>query len=125
MGIAPVLPVLLRLPVNDWFYVEFTAWASLPYFQYYSVYWFTTGTTRSLLQGHRSHTASTTPFTGLRLVLHVVYCMGFDPTLPVMARLQVLDSYSMLLKAPRSHDTVFTSSRLVLRVFDYSSHLQN
>jgi hypothetical protein len=65
MGIAPILPVLLLLLVNDWYYVEFTVWASLPYLQYYSVYWFTTGTTCSLLQGYRSHATSTTLFTSL------------------------------------------------------------
>jgi hypothetical protein len=54
--------------------------------------------------------------------------MSFAPTLPVTARLLVFDWYSMLLKGPYSHDTVFTSSRLVLHVFDnfdYSSRLQN
>jgi hypothetical protein len=60
MGLAPILPVLLHLQVHDWYYIEFTAGASvrsssnaqitsfrlvfyvtvevsLPYFQYYSV----------------------------------------------------------------------------------------
>jgi hypothetical protein len=45
MGLAPILIVLLRLLVHDWYYVKFTAWALLPYFQYNSVYWFTTGIT--------------------------------------------------------------------------------
>jgi hypothetical protein len=44
MGLAPILPILLRLLVYDWYYVEFTASASSQYFQYYSVYWFTTST---------------------------------------------------------------------------------
>jgi hypothetical protein len=109
MGLAPILPVLLHLLVHDWYYVEFTAWASLPqldhdwyyveftawaslpllvhdwyyveftawasltYSQYYSICWFTTGITCSLLQGYRSHTTSTTPFTGSRLVLRGDY----------------------------------------------------
>jgi hypothetical protein len=72
MGHAPILPILLCLLVHDWYYVEFTAWASLPYFQYYSIYWLMTGTTWSLLHGHYSHTASTTPSTGSRLVLRGV-----------------------------------------------------
>jgi hypothetical protein len=38
MGIAPILPILLHLLVHDWYCVEFTAWALLPYFQYYSIY---------------------------------------------------------------------------------------
>jgi hypothetical protein len=59
-----------------------------------------TGTIWSLLHGHRSHTSSTTPFTGLRLVLRAVYCKGFAPTLPIPARLLVLDWYSMLMKGP-------------------------
>jgi hypothetical protein len=42
-GLAPILPVLLHLLVHDWYYVEFTAYVSLPYIQYYSIYWFTTG----------------------------------------------------------------------------------
>jgi hypothetical protein len=29
----------------------------------------------------------------------------------------------MLLQGPHSHDTAFTSSRLVLRVFDYIDYL--
>jgi hypothetical protein len=94
MGLAPILLVLLRLLVHDWscvkftawallpysqyyfvywFYVEFSAWASLPYSKYKSVYWFTTGTASSLLHGHHSHTTSTTPFTGLRLILLGVF----------------------------------------------------
>jgi hypothetical protein len=44
MDIAPILLVVLHLLVHDWYYIEFTAWASLPYFQYYFVYWFMTGT---------------------------------------------------------------------------------
>jgi hypothetical protein len=32
MGLAPVLSLLVHLLVHDWYYVEFTAWASLPYF---------------------------------------------------------------------------------------------
>jgi hypothetical protein len=93
MGLAPILPVLLRLLVHDWYYVEFTAWASLPYFQYYSVYWFTTGTTWSLLHGPHSHTSSTTPSTGSPLVLRGVYCMGLAPILPVLFHLLVHDWY--------------------------------
>jgi hypothetical protein len=61
MGLAPILPLQLRLLVHDWYYMKFTAWASLPYFQYYSIYWFTTGTTSSLLHRHSSHTSNTTP----------------------------------------------------------------
>jgi hypothetical protein len=45
MGLAPILLVLLRLLVYDWYYVEFTEEALLFYFQYYSIYWFTTSTT--------------------------------------------------------------------------------
>jgi hypothetical protein len=37
MGLAPILPLVIRLLVHDWYYVEFTTWALLPYFQYYSV----------------------------------------------------------------------------------------
>jgi hypothetical protein len=118
MGLAPILPVLLLLLVHDWYYVEFTAWGSLWYFQYYSVYWFTTSTTCNLLKGPRpnifssvywfttsttwsllhgshSHTSSTTPSTGSRLVLHGVYCKGFVPTLPVLFCLLVHDWYYM------------------------------
>jgi hypothetical protein len=118
MGFAPILLVLLRLLVYDCYYIEFTAWASLPYFQYNSVYWFTTGIRASLLKGSRSHrssnaqvtsfwlifymllmgsrtdTYSTTPFIGLRLVLRGVYCMGFAPIIPVQLRLLVHDWYS-------------------------------
>jgi hypothetical protein len=64
MGFAPILPVLLRLLVHDWYYVEFTKWALLP-------------------------TPSTTPYTGSRLVLHQVYCMDLAPILPVLLRLLV------------------------------------
>jgi hypothetical protein len=45
MSLAPILSVLLRLLVHDSYYVEFTAWALLPYSQYYSLYWFMIGTT--------------------------------------------------------------------------------
>jgi hypothetical protein len=69
MGLAPILPVLLRLLVHDSYYVEFTVWASLLYSQYYSVYWFTTSTTSSLLHGSCSYTPSTTPSIGSPLVL--------------------------------------------------------
>jgi hypothetical protein len=31
MGLSSILPVLLRLLVHDSYYVEFTAWALLPY----------------------------------------------------------------------------------------------
>jgi hypothetical protein len=58
MGLAPILPVLLRLLVYDWYYMELTAWASLLYLQYYSIYWFTIGTTWSLMHGHRSDISS-------------------------------------------------------------------
>jgi hypothetical protein len=91
---VPILPVLLHLLVHDGHYVEFTEWASLPHFQYYSVHWFTTSTTCSLMQWPRSHTSSTTPFTSSRLVY--ITCS--------------------LLQEPRSHTsstTPFTSSRLV------------
>jgi hypothetical protein len=37
MGPAPIVPLLLRLLVHDWYYVELTALAFLPYFQYYTV----------------------------------------------------------------------------------------
>jgi hypothetical protein len=63
--------------------------ASIPNFQYYSVYWFTTGTTWSLLHGHCSQTSSTTLFTGSWLVLHGVYWRGLAPILPVTPRLLV------------------------------------
>jgi hypothetical protein len=95
MGLTPILPVLLHLLVNDWYYVEFTAWALLPYCQYYSVYWFTTGTTWSLMHECRSHTSSTTLFTGSQLVLHGVYCMGMALILPVLLHLLVHDWYYM------------------------------
>jgi hypothetical protein len=49
MGIAPILLVLLHLLAYDWYYIKFTAWALLPYSDYYSVYWLTTGNTSSLL----------------------------------------------------------------------------
>jgi hypothetical protein len=58
-----------------------------------SVYWFSTGTTLSLLYGACSHTFSTTPSTGFRLVLHRVYCMGLTPILPVLLHLLVFDWY--------------------------------
>jgi hypothetical protein len=45
MGLVPILPVLLHLLVYDWYYVEFTEEALFSYFMYYSIYWFTTGTT--------------------------------------------------------------------------------
>jgi hypothetical protein len=62
-------------------------WALLSYSQYNSIYWFPTGTTSSLLQGLCSHTPSTTPFTGFRLVLRRFYCMGFAPILLVLLHL--------------------------------------
>jgi hypothetical protein len=118
MGFAPILPVLLRLLVHDWYYVEFTKWALLP-------------------------TPSTTPYTGSRLVLRRVYYMGFAPILPVLLHLLIHDCYyikftawtslpyfqyysvywfmagttSSLLLRPRSHNsstTPSTGSRLVL-----------
>jgi hypothetical protein len=92
-GIALTLLVLLCLLIHDWYYVEFTAWASLLYCQYYSVYWLTIGTTWSLLKGHRSHTASTTLSTSSRLVLRRVYCIGLAPILPVLLHLLVPDWY--------------------------------
>jgi hypothetical protein len=67
--------------------------ALLLYFQYYSIYWFMTSTTWSLLHELCSHTSNTTPFTGLRLVLCGVYCMGFAPILLVLLRLLVYDCY--------------------------------
>jgi hypothetical protein len=45
----------------------------------------------SLLKGPRSHTSSNTLFTSLRLVLRVVYCMGLAPILPVLLRILVHD----------------------------------
>jgi hypothetical protein len=93
MGLAPILLVLLRLLVHHWYYVEFTTWALLPYSQYYSVYWFTTSTTLSLLHGHCSHTASNTLFTDSRLVLRGVYCMGLSPILLVLLHLLVHNWY--------------------------------
>jgi hypothetical protein len=82
ISLAPILPVLLCLLVHDWYYIEFTAWALFPYFQYYSVYWFTTCTTSSLLHGPCSHAFSTTSSTGSQLVWCRVYCMGLTPILP-------------------------------------------
>jgi hypothetical protein len=38
MGLAPILPVLLRLQLQVYYYMAFTARALLPYFHYYSVY---------------------------------------------------------------------------------------
>jgi hypothetical protein len=90
-----ILPVLLRLLVYDLYYVEFTAWAFLLYFQYYSIFWFTSSTTWSLLHGHRSQTSSTTLFTGSRQVLHGVWCMGIAPKLPVLLYLLVHHWYYM------------------------------
>jgi hypothetical protein len=112
MDLAPILPLLLRLLVHDWYNLEFTAWSSHPYFHYYSVYsfttssmwsllhghgshtssstpsnWFTTGTTWSLLHRPRSHTSITTPSTGSRLVLLGVYYIGIAPILPVLLHL--------------------------------------
>jgi hypothetical protein len=120
MGLAPILPLQLRLLVHDWYYMKFTAWASLPYFQYYSIYWFTTGTTSSLLHRHsshtcsttpsnwfmtcttwsllhkpRSHTSSTTPSTRSWLILRGVYCMGLAPIHPIVLHLLVHDWYYM------------------------------
>jgi hypothetical protein len=95
MSVAPILPVLLCLLVHNWYYMEFIAWAWLSYFQYYSIYWFTTGTTWSLLHGPRCDTVNTTPSTGLRLVLHRVYCMDLAPILPVLLCLLVHDRYYM------------------------------
>jgi hypothetical protein len=74
-------------------YVEFTAWALLPYFQYYSVYWFMTGTTSSLLHGPCSHTFCTTPSIGSRLVLCRVYYVSLAPIHPLLLRLLVHDWY--------------------------------
>jgi hypothetical protein len=91
MGLAPILPVLLRLLVHDWYYNKFTAWALPPYSKSYSVYWFMTGTTLSLLHEPCSHTPSTTPPTDLRLVLHGVYSTSLAPILPVLLRLLVHD----------------------------------
>jgi hypothetical protein len=31
-SLAPILSLLLRLLIHDWYYMDFTAWASLPYF---------------------------------------------------------------------------------------------
>jgi hypothetical protein len=93
MGLVPILAVLLRLLVHDKCYVEFTTWALPPYSPYYSSYWFTTGTTTSLLHGPCPHTPSTTPSTGSRLVLQQVYCMGLAPILQVLLRLLVHDWY--------------------------------
>jgi hypothetical protein len=91
MGLTPILLVLLHLPVHDWYYMESTARALYPHFQYYSVYWFTTGTTCSLLQGHHSHTASTTPIIGSQLLLRGVYCKVIIPIVPVLLHLLVHD----------------------------------
>jgi hypothetical protein len=72
VGITLTLSLLLRLPVHDWYYVEITAWASLPYFQYYSVYWFMTGTTWSLL-----HELTLILPVLLRLLFHDWYYVEF------------------------------------------------
>jgi hypothetical protein len=37
MGFARLLPLVIRLLLHDCYYGEFTAWALVPYFQYYSV----------------------------------------------------------------------------------------
>jgi hypothetical protein len=87
MGLSPILPVLLCLTDHDYYYVEFTVWDLLPYFHYYPVYWFMTGTSWSLLHGHCSHTSSTSLSTGSHLVLHGVYCIGIAPILPILVRL--------------------------------------
>jgi hypothetical protein len=131
MGLAPILPVLLRLLVYDWYYMEFTAWAMLPYLQYYSFYWFTTGTAWSLLHGPHSHTSSTSLSTGLRLVLRGVYCMGLTPVPPVLLHLLVYVWYyvefgihASLLKGPCSHtvsNAQITSLRLVFYVIEWAS----
>jgi hypothetical protein len=71
MGLAHILPVLLYLLVHDWYYVQFTARLSLPYYQYYSVYWFTTSTTWRLLKGLRSHASSNGQSTSSQLILYV------------------------------------------------------
>jgi hypothetical protein len=71
MSLAPILPVLLRLLIYDWYYMEFTARALLPYCQCYSVYWFMISTTWSLLKGFRSHASSNGQITSSRLVLYV------------------------------------------------------
>jgi hypothetical protein len=71
--------------------MQFTKGVSPQYFQYYSVYWFMTGTTWSLLHGPRSHTSSTTLSIGPLLVLRGVYCMGLAPILLVLLRLLVHD----------------------------------
>jgi hypothetical protein len=93
MALAHILTLLLCLLVHDSYYMEFTAWALLPYFQYYSVYWFMTGTTLSLLHGPCSRTSSTIPSTGSKLVLHGVYYMGLAPILPLLLRLLVHELY--------------------------------
>jgi hypothetical protein len=72
-----------------------------------------------LLKGHHSHTPSTTPSIGSRLVLRGVYYMDLAPILPVPLRLLVHTSTTWsLLTGPQSHTsstTLFTGSRLVLR----------
>jgi hypothetical protein len=71
ISIVLILLVLLHLLIHDWYYVEFTARDSLPYCQYYSVYWFMTSTTWSLLHGLRSHASRNDQLTSYRLVLYV------------------------------------------------------
>jgi hypothetical protein len=77
--------------------------ASLPYFQYNSVYWFTTGIPASLLKAPRSHTSSNALITSYRLVSYV--------TEGVLIRYFQYNSvywfttgiHASLLKRPRSH----------------------
>jgi hypothetical protein len=65
-GLASIDTVKFRLLV---LYV--TEGASLLYFQYNSVYWFTTGVCASLLKGSRCHSSSNTQITSFWLVLYV------------------------------------------------------
>jgi hypothetical protein len=140
MGHTPILSVLLRPPVHDWYCIEFTAWALHPYSRYYSVYLFMTRTTSSLLHGSCSHTPSTTLSNSSRLVIQRVYYMGLALIFLILLCLLVNDvefttrallSYShyysvywsttgitsSLLHGPCSHTPITTPSsisRLVL-----------
>jgi hypothetical protein len=91
MGLAPILPVLLRLLVHDWYYVEFTAWAC----SHTSSTTLSTGSRlvlrRVYCMGLAPILSSTTLSTGSRLVLYRVYCMGLTPILLVLFRLLVHD----------------------------------
>jgi hypothetical protein len=69
MGLAAMLPVLLRLFVHEQYYVQ--------------DYW----------RGLAPVLFSNTPFTSLWLVLRVVYCMGLTPIIPVLLHLLVHDWY--------------------------------